>query len=249
MLNFFQLKAQSDYIDHPNAEDTLCIYEVQLAKKDFNSGLLKFYPGAVWDFPYARMFDELDSLCQLYGLVFNPYSGMEQDVGIPGQTFGCYNDFMDREIAKRFGDGFEKKLIDEADSIFISKHINDTLRGYLCDESFRYCKPYDYTLEVDDLASDFFSNFIYPANCQINSSCKGCDIRVDFVVDTNGHAFNYEFCCTEDISLTIPCLDEIKKNIIGALEKISCWKPGELDHHKVVSTRGFIIDIVNRTII
>jgi hypothetical protein len=226
-------KAQpKEYIDHPNRKDTLCINEVARAKKDFAAGELKFHPGAVWDYPYSRMFPTLDSLCKVQGLIFDPYTGVEHDVGIPGVTYGCYEAFMNREVEKKFGKGFRANIIRQADSIFIAKKINDTIPYHECDEPTYNCD--------EQFEHDFFARVKLPDKCGSDSLCNdrnngACSFRISFVVDTSGHATAYDLFDDSKYLFSPSCMNEIKNSIAAALETLNCWHPAKLGNQKVIS--------------
>lgn len=245
LLLFLSSYAQHhDYIDNPSLKDTLCKKDLIRAKNDLASGKLKFCEGYTWDFPHSRMFPQLDSICKTYGLIFSPDSGVERDVQFMDDpnTYTCYSDFMDREIANRFGTDFKNRLRKQADSIFINKALNDTIAEYECD-----IRPYGFT----DWECEFFSMFGFPENCPLKTNCQHCQIRVDFVIDTTGKAINFSYYFAKQFPLSNSCKHVYEREIWIALDKAfihRSWSPGIISNRKVASTVGYLFDLLNHDI-
>jgi hypothetical protein len=237
--------AQQDaYIDHPDSKDTLCIKELTRAKKDIAAGKLRYCGGYVWDYPYSRMFPELDSLCKIYEIIFTPDTGIERDVRFVDDpnTYYCYANFMNREIAKRFGSDFMQGLVKQADSIFISKSFVDTVPGYLCD-----VQPSSF----DGWSDEFFKQFRFPDTCPLKTNCQSCEITIWFVVDIIGRASNLEFFYSKGFPLNDACKNLYQEEILRACNRVcdnKCWVPGMAANRKVISTTDFLIDLINHKI-
>jgi tetratricopeptide (TPR) repeat protein len=269
LINLMQ--SQTDYIDHPNDKDSACKCDVRRAKKEFKSGKLVFCETGEWNTPYSRMFPELDSLCKHYGLTFYPDSGVERDYWIIGDpnTYYCYKQYMDREIKKRFGASFREKLLNDADSLFKIKSINDTLPYAYCDVKPNYCKESKQYYSYEKVENDFFQYFVFPNDTILNAG--GIHIKfylnVFFIIDTSGHASGYIVSllihningnAIENIFSDIDTISEnkyikeyrkvIQTNIINALEKMNCWSPGMIGYRKVKSSMDLDIDFIKHRI-
>lgn len=218
--------------------DTLCLQNFKQAKIDYDSGQHKFCINATWDYPFARMYDVLDSICKTKNLIFAPYPFTEHDYGFDSYT--CYSNFMDSMLYKKHGLNFKNLLVKEADSIFKVRHITDTLPAYYCDKAPTYFK------DNDGLTKDFFSNFHLPDTCDFVRNCSSCDFRVLFVVDLAGHPSHFEIYNSEYPNYT--CVGLLKENIIKTLKKIGKWIPGELGNRKVISYGDVMINVFNKRI-
>jgi hypothetical protein len=221
-----------------HSKDSLCLLNLNQAKYDYESGLHKFCINATWDLPFARMYDILDSICKTKNLILTPYPYTEHDVGFDPYT--CYSDFMDKMLKKKYGQNFKDVLINKADSIFKTKHINDTIPAYFCDKRPTYYK------DNETLIKDFFFYFSMQDSCNYIINCSSCDFRVLFIVDLMGHSSNFEI-----YNSTITekdCVDFVKGKIIEALKKIDNWIPGELDNRKIISYGDILVNIKNNYI-
>jgi hypothetical protein len=122
------------YVKSPNPNDSLCISEIQRAKKDINDGRIVFAQSAGLGFGSLRYEDELRKLCEENGLAFD--FDLVGCVVFEGQTQGCYGEYMDEIIKEKFGSGFKEKLHIRADSIFLTNTnlMNKTVQYWDCDE-------------------------------------------------------------------------------------------------------------------
>jgi hypothetical protein len=225
----------------PKANDSACIHDMQLAKMHADTGRIRCCVNATWDLPQARMYPVLDSICRLFGLLLHPEPGVERDVKNVNDpnTYTCYTDFMDRELEKKFGTGFKKRLLFMADSIYIETHANDPIPSYFCDS------PPSYPKSKELLSKDFFSEWHFPPNCPL---VRNCDFRVIFSVNVNGQAADYKFYYTDNIPINKECISKLKTQICKTLDKINHWNPGILGNHKVNSFGDLMVDLFQKEI-
>jgi hypothetical protein len=122
------------YVKNPNPTDSLCISDIQKAKKDIKDGKIVFTQSAGFLFGNIRYEEELRKLCQDHGLVFD--FDLIGCVVFEGQTQGCYGEYMDEIIKDKFGSGFKEKLHVQADSIFLfnTNSMSKTVQYWDCDE-------------------------------------------------------------------------------------------------------------------
>lgn len=145
--NFYidELLERIQYVNNPNSNDTLCISEIERAKKDIKNGRIVFTQTAGLLFGDIRYESELRKLCKEYGLVFD--FDLISDVIYEGQTQGCYGDFMDKVILERYGIGFKENLHEKADSLFLfrTQSENILVKYWDCDERPRLPKELERT--------------------------------------------------------------------------------------------------------
>ena len=236
ILIFVLIVFRVSYIQASN-DDSTCAQFLKKAKADCELGRLRFCTTASWDYPRARMFDVLDSLCKSKKLIFSPYLYSEHDYGFDPYT--CYVRYMDSVVNAKFGVNFIENMEKIADSIYIAKHKNDTILYYLCDKRPEYYK------DNEALTRDFFSEFHLPRVCECLIKCNDCEFRVSFVVDLNGNASNY---VVYGWNVENICLEEVKKEIVKALSIVGQWIPGELGGRKIISLGDVMIDVKNKRV-
>jgi hypothetical protein len=129
-----ELPDRIQYIINPNSNDTLCLSEIERAKKDIENGKIVFTQSAGLLFGDIRYETELRDLCKINGLVFD--FDLIGCVVFEGQTQGCYGDYMDKIIIDRYGIDFKENLHKKADSLFLAKtqSENKLVRYWDCDE-------------------------------------------------------------------------------------------------------------------
>ena len=122
------------YVSNPNDKDTLCISEINRAKKDIENGKIIFTQSAGFLFGEIRYENELRQLCKENELTFD--FDLIGCVVFEGQTQGCYGDYMDKIIIEKFGIDFKEKLHKQADSLFlVNADLNNKVVQYWdCDE-------------------------------------------------------------------------------------------------------------------
>lgn len=125
------------YVVNPNPNDTLCIEEIEKAKKDIEHGKIVFTKNMGFLYGNFRYKNELEELCKLNGLEFD--FDLFSCVQIEGQTQGCYGTYMDKVIYEKFGFNFKKQLHKKADSLFLSRanSENKIVQYWDCDERAR----------------------------------------------------------------------------------------------------------------
>lgn len=122
------------YVDNPDPGDSLCIYDIRRAKKDISDGKMVFTQSAGFLFGFMRYEDELKQLCKGHGLVFD--FDMISCIVFEGQTQGCYGQYMDEIIRKKFGADFKARLHAQADSMFLVNAASNRriVKSWDCDE-------------------------------------------------------------------------------------------------------------------
>jgi hypothetical protein len=128
------LQDKSAYVNHPRPTDSLCISEIQKAKKDIQNGKIVFTQSYGFGSRRLRYEEELRQLCKTRGLVFD--FDMISCLIFEGQTQGCYGSYMDELIFSKFGSGFKEALHRQADSLFLANTItqNKIIQYWDCDE-------------------------------------------------------------------------------------------------------------------
>ncbi len=128
-----QLSDRIKYVNKPNDKDTLCISEINRAKKDIAEGKIVFTQSFAFGSSELRYENELKQICKEYGLEFG--LDLISCTVIEGQTQGCYGDYMDKIIIEKFGINFKERLHKKADSLFLVniKSHNKVVKYWDCD--------------------------------------------------------------------------------------------------------------------
>jgi hypothetical protein len=122
------------YVSKPNPNDSLCISDINRAKKDIAKGKIVFTQRVGFLFGNIRYETELRELCKQNGLVFD--FDVMSDVVFEGETQGCYGNYMDKIIIEKYGVEFKENLHKKADSLFLARTNleNKSVEYWDCDE-------------------------------------------------------------------------------------------------------------------
>ncbi len=142
---------RQNYIKKPKSKDTLCISDINRAKKDIANGKIVFTQEYGFMYGDIRYENELRKLCNDVGLVFD--FDLISDVVFEGQTQGCYGAYMSRIIADKYGSDFKEKLHHKADSLFLINvnKQNKIIQYWDCDKRARL--PNEEKRTNDDIPS------------------------------------------------------------------------------------------------
>lgn len=220
----------SKYILNPRKTDSLCLYEIERAKND-----LKKYPGVY-----------VQTIC--FGCDFKPYEeeikevlkkrkfklGI-QDIGCvryEGQTPGCYREYIDLKMKKKYGENYKSEIENEAINILI-KNIsinNKTISIYDLEPNE---KPKILNPKIT-IESDYYTTI--KTDLPINRrSMHHLFTDIDFIVEKDGSISNLK----ESNWVNEKGIDEkYKQNLINhaflTLKKdYNNWKPGTYKGNKV----------------
>lgn len=219
----------SDYIQHPNKQDSLCIKDLDKAEKDIAKGHISFCePFGFGTFP-MRQEKYLKQLCEKHHIYFK-YE-LFSDVIIEGQTQGCYGTYMDEILKEKFGNDFKEKLKKQADSLLSIS--NDTIDYYLCDE-----RPQihgDGRVEIN--MEVFIDRKIYK---KLDSCETTPFMDIGFYVNKLGEASGYSSSkllgCPEDIDSKIENL--VFKAALLKIKELKKWEPGVVNGQKINATNN-----------
>ncbi len=175
------------------ASDSICIREVAQAKKDLAKGKLVFCDYRLY--PYGRAEVEMAALLEKFNVLYK--KAYASDVIVEGHTNNCYGDFMQEQIDFKYGDGFTDSLQNIADSLFISKHLDEVYSYGTYDVPPVFpgdIKPDERSHE--GLQAAFDTKVVYPTTYKYNpegNSLSLVQIYVD--IDETGKAKvkNYDF--------------------------------------------------------
>ena len=129
------VKGRFKYIEQVRTNDSLCAKGIRRAERQTNDTLCF----VIWVGDFGRPLryqNELNDLVKEYGLKLDYEFG--SDVVYDDQTQGCYKDYMDKKLTKRFGNNFKIRQHLKADSLFLVKHFNDTICSWDCDKEPRF---------------------------------------------------------------------------------------------------------------
>lgn len=122
------------YVMNPDPNDSLCMYDIERAKKDIRNGKIVFTESMGLGSGEIRYEAELKKLCIEKGLIFD--YDLISCLVFEGQTQGCYGAYMNEIIEEKFGAGFKERLHIQADSLFLADAIaqNTVVESWNCDE-------------------------------------------------------------------------------------------------------------------
>jgi hypothetical protein len=122
----------SSYMNAPDLIDTLCRKDIAEAKQDVANGKIVMNDLLGFEKGNRRYKEQLQKLAESHGLVFEPEG--EYCLIYVGQTQGCYSLYMDKIIAEKYGEDFERLLHHRADSLYFEQVKNDTIWYWKCDK-------------------------------------------------------------------------------------------------------------------
>lgn len=222
---------EQNYIAYPNPTDSLCISDINRAKKDIANGNIVFtqeYGFLFGDIRYER---ELRKLCKNYGLIFD--FELISDVVIDGQTQGCYGAYMDKIIADKFGRDFKEKLHKAADSIYLDNIIKShkVVQYWDCDERPRL--PNEITRTNDYLTIKMVDNIDIAENKCHHGGSPFLDLGFIVELDSTISGF-YIRNFVPDLDINKRYKTELFNIAVKHMKDIySEWIPGKIDGHMV----------------
>ncbi len=225
-FNEHELPERIRYVSNPRPTDTLCISEIERAKKDLSNGKIVFTQEVGHSFGHIRYENELKQLCEEMGLAYDTHL-----IGcfyIEGQTKGCYGRYMDKVIIEKFGIDFKEKLHKKADSLYLSNvnSQNITVQYYDCDKWPKL--PNEAKRTNDYLPSIKVKNIDIEENKSENGGWPYIDIG--FIVEKDGtisgfymESFNPELEKNEQYK------DELYRIAVKHIKKnYPIWIPGKV---------------------
>jgi len=217
-----------EYINHPSENDSMCIKDIEKAKRDISKGKIVFCVPMGFGTFHLRQEAQLRQLCNKYNIVFD-YE-LFSDVIITGQTQGCYGAYMDKMITDKFGLDFKQKLLAKADSILIAS--NDTIEYYLCDKRPQIPGRDDNEITIEATVPIKLSK-------QLIADKEG-DLPfmdIGFYIDKEGNASDYFLNHFYDANnkTNHKFKDELMRIGIKELKAIKRWETGIVNGQKVIT--------------
>lgn len=233
--------ASNSKIDFDNipSSDSTCLNEIRAAKIDISNGKLMYcrYAGSML-YIFFRSAKEFESQLKKYNIGYK--NVLLSDRVIPGQTQGCYMNFMNQAIEKKFGLNFIDSLKNVADELFVKRHINGCFSYRDCDVQPKF--PGDTSLirdEGNNLFQRDFESICYPVDYLRRPNGREYWSTIAFVdvhllVDKHGNAniLDYEF--RFDNTKNHEFEPFLKKEISRILKKKN-WSSGIIRNQKVTS--------------
>lgn len=215
-----------NYVLHPESTDTTCLQEIARAKLDSSNGKITFaFPMGLLSFnlrqeKYLRLLSEKYDISVSYEFI--------GCIVTKGQRQGCYGDYMDVIIARKFGSNFKDSLLKAADSLLVVNQ--DTVQYYLCD--VRPQIP-----GHDDSETNVIAEIDPLLKAQLKSDEEGRYpfIDVGFYIDTSGRAscYSLDFFMDAGNESNRAFKSQLFKVALSELEAIDRWQPGEINGHKI----------------
>ncbi|OQP59609.1 hypothetical protein A3860_36630 [Niastella vici] len=223
--------------DNISSTDTTCIKAVKRAKEDISKGELSFcyHTGSLLYEP-VRCEEEIDSILTLLGIGYR--NVMTSDVVYEGQTQGCYGDYMNEVILRRFGNHFIDSIMYKADSIFVSKNPNKVFNYHDCDTDpvFPGDSSDDNRNFNPGLQIAFDSKVTYPEGyIRKTPNDKLGFVNLNLLIDKQGNAEIQQFSFVFDNDKNLQFQKHFK-NIYEPIIKGTKWIPATIKKQNVSST-------------
>ncbi|WP_129540973.1 hypothetical protein [Flavobacterium sp. 140616W15] len=238
-------------VDSVNPKDTICIKELEDAKKDLKNNKIIYcnYTGAPTHFP-LRAQKEMDSILKLYNIEFrNESSPCLVDEKV---NYHCYCELMQEKIDEKFGEKFIDSLLFISDSLHILKNLDELY--YNGSMAGSWDKPalfpgdthYD-EINHSGLQKAFDSKVIYPKNYRYSNNPNSLAfLQVYLDIDRNGNAkihdshiefFDYK---TKESGYNKKHWEYLKKIAFPLIEKTK-WIPAKIKNINVNSKNDITI--------
>jgi hypothetical protein len=212
---------------------------IYAAKNDIANGKLIYcrYSGSML-YLYFRSANEFKSLLKKYNIGYRNES--LSDRIIPGQTQGCYMNYMNQAIEKKFGPKFIDSLKNVAEILYLKHRINGHFTYQDCDVLPKY--PGD-TTAIKEMADDQFQrdfdSMRYPNKYEKRPFGRAywstkAYVEVHLLVDKHGNASILNFRFAFDKTKNQEFEPYLKKEIVRILKKKN-WTPGIIRNQKVTT--------------
>lgn len=160
-------------IGNINTNDSICLKEIERAKKDVNINFLKYTLTPI-DINYDKRgtITILEKLLQKHqiNIDFRGSYLAKQDV-----TLFCYSKYMSKIIEQRFGENFIKENIKKADSLYVIENPNIIfINGDVFDKNLFYPNAKSIKSQYDDCQNDFYKNLKLPKDFIKSNNNKFC---------------------------------------------------------------------------
>ena len=159
-----KIYSQIDYYKNKDTNiiiiDTFCINQKKKALNDIKKGKLTYF---LMQPPYLFFGSnkEMEGLLAKYDIGID--STLTTCLRPPkGFSFYCYENIMEKEIKKRYGENFIDSLRNIAEINYIHKHPNKIYNFEDCDTISRYPFTKSYADFFNAYQRDFFNEFRYP---------------------------------------------------------------------------------------
>lgn len=211
------------YLLNPPKSDTLCINDIERAKKDINK--------------YQKLF--IETIC--FGCRSKPFETEIEEVlkkrkikkviedigcvGYEGQTQGCYSGFISLKMKEEYGENYFSEIEKEAESIFIKNIIENNKVVSIYDLEDKE-KPKIISREVY-IEGDYYTNI--KANLPVKiDSYKSLFADITFIIEKDGTIGNLSVSNWVNDAVD----EKFKKDLITKAlktlkENYNHWNPGK----------------------
>lgn len=217
-----------NYIDNPCPGDTICRQAILKAKSDIEKGQIILVVAKGFGIRPLRQESQLRKLCDSIGLIFD-YE-LFSDLGINGQTNGCYGLYMDKIIAQKFGRGFKENLLLKADSIYVAS--NPTVYFTNCDTVPRL---YDKDIFESGEMVVAIDKLLFH-KLKVSKYGYYPQVYIGFYIDTAGIPSGYflsQYIVYDDIKQNNKFKTLLTKKALDYIKQFKLWKPGIILNQKV----------------
>lgn len=211
------------YLLNPPKSDTLCINDIERAKRDINK--------------YQKLF--IETIC--FGCRSKPFETEIEEVlkkrkikkviedigcvGYEGQTQGCYSGFISLKMKEEYGENYFSEIEKEAESIFIKNIIENNKVVSIYDLEDKE-KPKIISREVY-IEGDYYTNI--KANLPVKiDSYKSLFADITFIIEKDGTIGNLSVSNWVNDAVD----EKFKKDLITKAlktlkENYNHWNPGK----------------------
>lgn len=245
----FNTADRFSYLKRVRPTDTLCLRDIEKAKRQLSGDTLIFVAGVGAFGPILRYENELVQICKANNLKYE----LELDGCLvwEGQTRGCYKDYLDFKLFEKHGKNFKADLHKKANDLYLTNHLNDTISGWDCDKEPTYIgkgiSPTGITMAVDLPVKEKRNE--WTSNGQSLFAIYRPHIDLRFVVDKNGDISNFTIV---DFVPMRPENETFKDRLFELAikeikDKYSKWKPGEINGVRLNTTHVLRVEFKNAT--
>ena len=231
-----QSSKEKSRFDNISQVDTTCLKALKKAKTDIKNGKLTYchHAGSLLYIP-LRSSHELDSLLNLSGL--NYTEQITSDVVYPDQTQGCYCDYMNEMIERKYGTKFIDSLLNLSDSLYVQNNLVDAFYYANCDTRPNY--PGDTDTYQDEFSrvfqQDLEKTLKYPTRyVKRPNDDSSAFVNVDLYVDKDGNATITGYWFLFDMKRNHE-FEEYFKEVINKAMKKNGWTAATIRNQKVNS--------------
>ncbi|NIG56959.1 hypothetical protein [Chitinophaga sp. Cy-1792] len=215
-----------------SSKDTTCPKARLQAEQDFRNGKMMYSFYETFTIDIMRNEEEMKEQLKFFDI--SDTTEIISDV-MTFQKQGCYGKRMKELIGERYGKNFIDSLLNVSDSIFLTRHINDTMYSWGCDTPAIYPGDTIKNTFLSILQQQFAGKVKYPAGYKRgNSTYSSGEVEIQFIVNKTGQAIITGYSFKFDVKENHQYETYFKKKIT-AIIKTKGWTPARIRGKNVIS--------------